>query len=129
MDQEGEGQRNQEEREEGRWPEPAHPQQVPGEGADQPIPDANVPNVMLFLAHLLAGQRDQQVAQQQHQTAQAEALTAALRDLARREGAPGRAHRKLPTYSADEKEEVDDWIRKKERSGYGGRSRWKHSWN
>jgi hypothetical protein len=27
-----------------------------------------------------------------------------------REMVPGRTNRKLPTYSADEKEEVDDWI-------------------
>ena len=116
MNQEEQGEQREE-----RGPEPAHPQQVPGEGGNQPVPDANVPNVMMFLAHLMAGQREQQEAQQQHQreqqeaqqqhqTAQAGALTAALRDLARREGAPGRTNRKLPTFSAEEKEEVDDWI-------------------
>ena len=106
MNQEEQGEQREE-----RGPEPAHPQQVPGEGGNQPVPDANVPNVMMFLAHLMMGQREQQEAQQQHQTAQAGALTAALRDLARREGAPGRTNRKLPTFSAEEKEEVDDWIR------------------
>jgi hypothetical protein len=57
MNQEEQGEQREE-----RGPEPAHPQQVPGEGGNQAVPDANVPNVMMFLAHLMAGQREQQEA-------------------------------------------------------------------
>lgn len=91
-------------------PGPAIPPRVQNVGENPPVPNAIAPDAMLLLTNLLVGQREQQLAQQQLQVMQAKAPATAVHNLAQRETMPGRANRKLPTFSADEGEEVDDWV-------------------
>ncbi|KAK4009524.1 hypothetical protein OUZ56_018651 [Daphnia magna] len=93
----GEAHPNQEERENGEPPGPALPLPMQNIVANPHAPNAMAPD-------------EQQAAQRQLQTTQAEALSTALRSLAQREGAPRRSNRILPAFSASEEDEVDDWI-------------------